>query len=227
MMPGKYGRANLEEEKTFQVKYLGCTNNTEPGVTGIDKAVKIIYNGVKAEEKTCPKISLEVEREVMTLVQGQKKQSFPIKDISYCSLNRLESNIFAFNHHISKSPFKVECHAVMCSSEEKAKAIGQALYSSYRESYFEELRKKRKGRVNQNSPNELSKLDDDVPSTSSGREENGRDNDCYKDSDSKTTPNCCSTTEVVDNELDCIVQDMLNTVEREKESLEDQAPGSQ
>lgn len=214
-MPGKSGRANLEEEKTFQVKYLGCTNNNESGVNGIDKAVRRIYDTVKNEEKTCPKVSLEVKKEEMTITHGQKKQSFPIKDISYCSLNRLDTNIFAFNHHVSKSPFQVECHAVMCTSEEKAKAIGQALYCSYREGHFEELRKKRKKKVN--DLNEQFK-DSNISSSSSGKPDDGRNSDC----DSKTMSNCGSTAEVVDNELDCIVQDMLNTVEREKEGLEDQ-----
>ena len=212
MMPGKSGRANLEEEKTFQAKYLGCTNNNEPGVNGIDKAVKRIYDAVKNEEKTCPKVSLEVKKDEMTITQGQKKTSFAIKDISYCSLNRLDSNIFAFNHHVSKSPFKVECHAVMCTSEEKAKAIGQALYCAYREGHFEELRKKRKKKVNEQFK------DSNISSAPSEKPEDSRNSD----SDSQMTSNCGSTAEVVDNELDCIVQDMLNTVEREKESLEDQ-----
>lgn len=206
-MLGRHGRANIQEERVFQAKYMGCTTNTEPGVTGIDKAVKKIHDRMKNEDKTCSRITVEVSKEGMTFsfAGSQKKQLFTIQDISYCSLNRFDTNIFAFNHHISKSPLKVECHALLCTTEEKARAIGQSLYSAYREGHFEELRKERRKK----QPNSTNL----EPETEQTNEENPSESNVKK-TDAKAG--------VLDTELDSIVKDMLDTVEREKGNMDEQ-----
>lgn len=206
MIPGRHKTATIQEDCIFQAKYMGYTSNTEPGVSGIDRAVKKIHDRMKNEDKTCSRITVEVNKEGMTFIYNgsQKRQFFALRDISYCSLNRFDTSIFAFNHHISKSPLKVECHAVLCNSEEKARAIGQSLYSAYREGHFEELRKERKKKI-----------------TSSGlepqTEKTNEENPCTDSHATKTEVKAG----VLDKELDNIVKDMLDTVEREKENMDE------
>ncbi|XP_020902445.1 uncharacterized protein LOC110240969 [Exaiptasia diaphana] len=212
MMLGKHGSHNIQEERSFQVKYMGYIQNTESGVTGIDKAVKKIHDRNRNEEKTCPRITVEVSKEGMTFNHGgsSKKQFFAIKEISYCSLNRFDTNIFAFNHHISKSPLNVECHAVLCNSEEKARAIGQSLYSAYREGHFEELRKERRRKLNV-SPANLELQSENTAAVPKAGESNVEKAEVKANS-----------TGVLDTELENIVKDMLDTVEREKGNIEEQ-----
>lgn len=207
MMPGRHKSATIQEECIFQAKYMGSTPNTEPGVSGIDRAVKKIHDRMKNEDKTCSRITVEVNKDGMTFTYNgsQKKQFFALRDISYCSLNRFDTCIFAFNHHISKSPLKVECHAVLCNSEEKARAIGQSLYSSYREGHFEELRKERKKKI---TPTGIE------PQTEMTNDDKASHSDNAKKTEMKAG--------VLDKELDNIVKDMLDTVEREKENMDEQ-----
>ncbi|EDO45247.1 predicted protein [Nematostella vectensis] len=210
MIKVKHRKADLAAEKIFQAKYLGFVSTNEPGVAGIEQAVRKIYDNVKLEEKSCPKITLEVCKEGLKITEAKRHQDcrfYPIKDMSYCTLNRYETCIFAFNHHVSKSPRKVECHAVMCNSEEKAKDIALALYSAFREGHFEELRKERKSGT-------LPRKED------TGSE--GKDVCETYSSNGDTTSVETTKVGVIDGEekeLDNIVKDMLATVERESATL--------
>lgn len=148
MLKGKFAKVELTPATRFQVKYLGCEVTEEPGVAGIEKAVCKIQADVKYEEKSCPKMFLQVGAEGVKLEEVKAKSTpkesklISLENISYCTLNRIDTTIFAFNHH--KSPSVVECHAVACESEEKAKSIALALYAAFREGHFQKLRRDRR-----------------------------------------------------------------------------------
>lgn len=149
MVKGKFGKADFSLSNRFQVKYLGYEVTEEPGVTGIEKAVRKIHEKVESEERYCPKMFLLVDANGVKLEEAKPKTQssrqsklISLENISYCALNRNYSTVFAFNHH--KSPSMVECHAVACENEDKAKSISLALYAAFREGHFQKLRGERR-----------------------------------------------------------------------------------
>lgn len=153
MLKGKVGKADLTISTRFHVKYLGCGVTQESGVVGIENAVRKIQEKVENEKQYCPKMFLMISangvklEEVKTKSSSKESKLISLENISYCALNRANATIFAFNHQ--KSSTMVECHAVACVSEEKAKAISQALYAAFREGHFQKLRSERRKSLEQ------------------------------------------------------------------------------
>ena len=151
MMKGKHGRMDITPETRFRVKYMGSTRTLEPGTGAIHRAVERIKREAKLPGRSSPKVALEVYSDGIRFkeLKKDKGQRFiPLDRISFgAPANNAASpvtNVFAFNHHISKSPLVVECHAVLCDSSDTVRALGLALYSAFREGYFRSLRLERK-----------------------------------------------------------------------------------
>lgn len=217
----------------FQVRYLGSTLTTEPGPSGMEKAVRIIQNEAKTKDKTCSKMKLEITSDGIKFIQESpqyKENKFiALEKISYGTMTKENANIFAFNHHSSRKPFVVECHAVVCESEEKAKQIGIALYAAFRGGHFERLRNERR-RSKERSHNQEQFLSSDLQdsterlsttSTSSRGSTSSHGSSDGDDNISLSAEQSCLTIDIgyEEQELNKIVQDMLNTVEKEKALL--------
>ena len=212
--------------KTFQVRYLGSTLTPEPGLAGIQKAVSIIHSDVKATDKTCPKMSLEVTADGIRFKQEgrcQESKFIPLRSISYGTMNKENTNIFAFNHHVSRQPFVVECHAVVCEKEEIAKEIGIALYAAFRGGHFDKLRKERrrsKERHQSQEKNSRSELPDSAERLSLKSSSSQGSTSSRGSSDAEDYMSLTVDVGYEEQELDNIVQDILSTVEREKALME-------
>lgn len=230
MIKHKYGKADLTPATRFQVKYLGCVMTEEPGLAGIEKAVQKIQERAKVESKSCPKMYLEVEHDSVKLTEVKTKSimNIALRNISYCTLNRSDSTIFAFNHH--KSSSVVECHAVSCDSEDKAKSIALALYAAFREGHFQKLRRERKKSFEQKHVERRASFENHEPRNSS----NNTATETHASADSENSPaRCANDSEPPCNdirsidihyeeelELDKIIEDLLSTVEIEKAKIE-------
>lgn len=238
MIKHKYGKADLTPATRFQVKYLGSGMTEEPGLVGIEKAVQKIQERAKVGDKSSPKMYLDVERdgvnftEVKTKSTMKESKFIALKNISYCTLNRIDTTIFAFNHH--KSPSVVECHAVACDSEDKAKSIALALYAAFREGHFQKLRRERKKSLEQKKVERRASFENYEHRNSSN---NYTTAETLSSTDSvETSPHStiganhsvlpCNDIHSMDIhyeeelELDKIIEDLLSTVEIEKAKIE-------
>ena len=240
MLKGKFGKADLTSATRFQVKYLGSGFTHEPGVAGIENAVRRIQDEAKFDEKSWPKMLLHVEAEGVKLEEVKQTKSsskeskfISLENISYCTLNRIDTTIFAFNHH--KSPTIVECHAVACENEDKAKAIALALYAAFREGHFQKLRRERRKSFEQKNFGrkasfenwERSSSSSSSPATSPTQElspnfENSAVESVYEVKHFKSTRDRLSSVEYDDQELelDKVIEDLLLTVEIEMAKIE-------
>lgn len=237
MIKGKYGKADLTPATRFQVKYLGSGITEEPGFAGIEKAVRKIQEQAKIDDRSCPKMYLEVETdgvkftEVKTKSTMKESKFIALKNISYCTLNRIDTTIFAFNHH--KSPSVVECHAVACESEDKAKSIALALYAAFREGHFQKLRRERKKSFEQKHVERRASFENYEQRNSC----NNTTTETFSSADFENSPHStkganqsespCNEIHSIDIhyedqelELDKIIEDLLSTVEIEKAKIE-------
>ena len=239
MIKHKYGKADLTPATRFQVKYLGSGMTEEPGLAGIEKAVRKIQERAKVDDKSSPKMYLEVEHDGVKFTEVKNKSTMKdskfiaLKNISYCTLNRIDTTIFAFNHH--KSPSVVECHAVACDSEDKAKSIALALYAAFREGHFQKLRRERKKSLEQKHVERRASFENYEQRNSS----NNTTTETLSSADSvensphstnganHTEPPLCTDIHSIDMhlyedelELDKIIEDLLSTVEIEKAKIE-------
>lgn len=243
MLKSKFGKADLTPATRFQVKYLGCEVTEEPGVVGIEKAVRKIQDKTKCEEKSWPKMYLQVGADGVKLEEVKPKSTskeskfISLENISYCTLNRIDATIFAFNHH--KSPSVVECHAVACESEEKAKSIGLALYAAFREGHFQKLRRDRRKSFEQRNVERRTSFENydrvssnnSSPATSPTQEfspnfenttisMNSADGDVNHLGSSRESVSSVDYDDDQELELDKIIEDLLTIVEVEKAKLE-------
>lgn len=240
MIKGKSGKADLTPSTRFQVKYLGCGKTGEPGVAGIEKAVRKILEQVKEDEKNCPKMYLEVGTDGVKFTEVKSKSTMKeskvisLENISYCTLNRIDATIFAFNHHQGLSV--VECHALACDSEERAKAIGLAFYAAFREGHFQKLRRDRRKSFEQkhferrksfdnydrntstNTNTEKSSLN--VAEDSSNEDNSTNDDGHFEPCRDNSEVDIYGNYEEQDLELDKIIEDLLSTVELERAKIE-------
>lgn len=235
MLKGKHGSVDITPGTLFRVKYLGSTRTFEPGVTAIEKAVEKIQHEIKVAEKICPKVILEVTSDGIRFTEVKKSKGprfIPLDSISYgapANTNTVHlTNVFAFNHHISKSPLVVECHAVLCESEETSRAIRLAVYSAFREGHFRDLRRERKKSTDLREPLEMEMSPNKEPlqKTAVVKSElllSERSECILKKNTSVDTENFMSAVDIgyEEKELDNIIQDLLRTVERETAKLEE------
>lgn len=237
MIKHKYGKADLTPATRFQVKYLGSGMTEEPGLVGIEKAVQKIQERAKVGDRSSPKMYLNIEHdgvnftEVKTKSTMKESRFIALKNISYCTLNRIDTTIFAFNHH--KSPSVVECHAVACDSEDKAKSIALALYAAFREGHFQKLRRERKKSLEQKHIERRASFENYEQRNSSNNTitETLSSADLVENSPHSTnganhSELSCNDIHSMDIhyeedlELDKIIEDLLSTVEIEKAKIE-------
>ena len=138
----------FRQETSFRVKYLGFCLNSRPGVEGIQAAVGEIKKtgGERDYRNTIQTNCIKISDHGVSFVERKRDQDIlltfiPLRKISYGLIYEKDSNIFAFNHHVS--PNHVECHAVVCEDELKAREINEALYAAFRADHFDSLRKER------------------------------------------------------------------------------------
>ena len=236
MIKGKYGRADLNPATRFQVKYLGSTITQQAGIVGIENAVRRIRQEVKTDGKSWTKMVMEVQSSGVKFVEVKAKSPkeskfISLEKISYASSNRINPTVFAFNHH--KSPSVVECHAVACDSEEKAKSIGLALYAAFREGHFNKLRQQRTKSLDQNWK-ETDKYDEQGASVDHSLQmssvcnvsgEVSSDSTIFGNSsnwvESPQAPNDLTVDIGYDEqELEQVIRDLLMTVETEKAKID-------
>lgn len=136
------------QESVFRVKYMGFCLNSRPGVEGIQAAVDEIKKtgGQRGYRNTVQTNCIKINNQGVSFVERKREQDvslafIPLRKISYGLVYEKDSNIFAFNHHISQN--HVECHAVVCENELKAREINEALYAAFKTDYFGSLRKER------------------------------------------------------------------------------------
>lgn len=136
------------QETAFRVKYMGFCLNSREGVEGIQAAVDEIKKtgGQRDYRNTIQTNCIKISNQGISFVERKREQDvplafIPLRKISYGLVYEQGSNIFAFNHHVSQN--HVECHAVVCENELKAREINEALYSAFRADHFESLRKDR------------------------------------------------------------------------------------
>lgn len=135
-------------ESSFRVKYMGFCLNSRPGVEGIQAAVDEVKKtgGHRDYRNTIQTNCIKISDQGVSFVERKRERDvplafIPLQKISYGLVYEKESNIFAFNHHISQN--HVECHAVVCENELKAREINEALYAAFKTDHFESLRKER------------------------------------------------------------------------------------
>ena len=138
----------FHQKSTFRVKYLGYCLNFRDGFEGIQRAVEEIKTkgGQRDYRNTIKTNCIKITSKGVSFVERKSERDtelifIPLKKISYGLIYERQSNIFAFNHHVSQK--HVECHAVVCESERKAVEIDRALYSVFRGEHFENLRRGR------------------------------------------------------------------------------------
>ena len=135
----------LAQDSTFRVKYLGYVLNPKPGIEGIRKAVARIINESGEAKKERNEVNwLRVTENGISIFKNRNSvaETFvELQKISYCTLQSSQSDVFAFNHHVSKE--KVECHAVQCENHKSAQAVSSALYSAFKGAHFTNLRESR------------------------------------------------------------------------------------
>ena len=139
----------VTRDLAFRVQYLGCVVNPDPGVAGIKRAVAAI-------NKNQTKVTKQDKKEVYWLKVSEMgiwflahkntvEDSFmELPNISYSTWSHEDTDLFAFNHHISKD--RVECHAVKCENHRAAHELSLELYSTFRGAYFSKLRENRQKR---------------------------------------------------------------------------------
>ena len=132
----------VAQDATFRVKYLGCVLNPEPGIRGIKRAVATIKEGVNPDKmEICWLKVYEMGVSFLKEKSSVEDGFMDLRKISYCTWSFKDTDVFAFNHHISKD--RVECHAVQCENSKEAQDLSIELYSAFKGAHFSDLRESR------------------------------------------------------------------------------------
>ncbi|CAB3979168.1 low density lipo receptor adapter 1-like [Paramuricea clavata] len=143
------GLQKITEQRSYEVKYFGSTVLVEPDMKRIREAIRQLVGDiiVKGKERSLPKVTLRVLQDGLHLREKQKKSAekiIPIRKLSYGTFMKSDVQLLAFNHHMEKTPAKMECFVVWCETDETLKDIGLAIYSAVREQHFQSVREHRK-----------------------------------------------------------------------------------
>ena len=144
------GLQKITEQRSYEVRYFGSTVLVEPDMKRIREAIRHLTGDiiVKGKERSLPKVTLRVLQDGLRLKEKQKKaveKVIPIQKLSYGTFMKSDVQLLAFNHHMEKTPAKMECLVVWCETDETLKEIGLAIYSAVREQHFQSVREHRKG----------------------------------------------------------------------------------
>lgn len=136
------------QESSFRVKYMGFCLNSRPGIEGVQAAIDEIKStsGQRDYRNTTQTNCIKIGNQGLSFVERKRERDVPLafvplQKISYGLVYEEDSNIFAFNHHVSQN--HVECHVVVCENDLKAREINEALYAAFKTDHFKSLRKER------------------------------------------------------------------------------------
>ena len=143
------GLQKITEQRSFEVRYFGSTVLVEPDMKRIREAIRYLIGDiiVKGKERSLPKVTLRVMQDGLHLKEKQKKsleKVIPVRKLSYGTFLKSDVQLLAFNHHMEKTPAKMECFVVWCETDQTLKDIGLAIYSAVREQHFQSVREHRK-----------------------------------------------------------------------------------
>ncbi|XP_060082551.1 protein FAM43A-like [Ylistrum balloti] len=132
-----------EKDPVFKVRYIGCTETfvaTGKGCTNIP--VQKLWDNA-GEEKTLKRTTVQINTNGILMADMEKKgksaqdKLFNIENISFCNADCiLNERIFTWICKDESSPSLI-CHAVLCSSKEKAKAMALVLSRAFQIAYKE------------------------------------------------------------------------------------------
>lgn len=228
------GVTKITEDKCFEVRFFGSTVVVEPDVKRIREAIRNLTGDilVKGKERSLPKIWLRILPDGLRVKEKQRKAEekvIPIRKLSYGTFSKSDIQLFAFNHHISKTPAKIECFVVWCETDERARQIGLAFYGAVRELHFQSVREKRRGSRNELIRGEKQAVecaDDHTMQVALQLDENDQNTDVklpdqqvnYELHDEENTylslPDLSDTTN--ESDLRTALEDMLKVVEEEE-----------
>lgn len=143
------GLQRITEQRSYEVRYFGSTVLVEPDMKRIREAIRHLIGDiiVKGKERSLPKVTLRVMQDGLHLKEKQKKsleKVIPTRKLSYGTFMKSDVQLLAFNHHMEKTPAKMECFVVWCETDQTLKDIGLAIYSAVREQHFQSVREHRK-----------------------------------------------------------------------------------
>ncbi|XP_033761030.1 protein FAM43A-like [Pecten maximus] len=132
-----------EKDPVFKVRYIGCTETfvaTGKGCTNIP--VQKLWDNA-GEEKTLKRTTIQINTSGILMADMDRKGKgahdtlFNIENISFCNADCvLNERIFTWICKDDSSPSLI-CHAVLCSSKEKAKAMALVLSRAFQIAYKE------------------------------------------------------------------------------------------
>jgi hypothetical protein len=136
----KKARAKItDKDPVFKVRYIGATETFVASGKGCAQVpVQKLWDNA-GEEKDLKKVSILITVTGITLRDLEKKKSeerhYRIEDISFCNADTIiNDRLFSW---ICKNPEtkKLDCHAVLCSSKEKAKSMALVLSRAFQIAY--------------------------------------------------------------------------------------------
>ncbi|CAG5117169.1 unnamed protein product [Candidula unifasciata] len=156
MLSWKKSSADISEEApTFQVRYIGTTETFVPVGQGCaTQPLQRLWDNAPSE-KNLHKVLVKLSSHGIHMDELDKKNNkdvphrwFSIEDISFCAADKnVNDRLFCW---ITKDPNsgKLEVHAVLCSSQEKARTMASVLsrqfHLAYKDWMAERQREKRK-----------------------------------------------------------------------------------
>lgn len=142
-------RKNLmisEKEPTYKVRYLGNVQTAMMKGEGcVDKPVGVIWNNYLKSSQ--PGLDMKLTMTASGLKAVTKEQGiteYRAHRISYCIAHPQYPRLFiwVYRHEGKKMKLELRCHAVLCKSETKAKAMALQLHEKIKSSLKEFMREK-------------------------------------------------------------------------------------
>ncbi|RUS70332.1 hypothetical protein EGW08_021908 [Elysia chlorotica] len=135
-----------EQDPTFKVRYLGNVQTSVMKGDGCtDRAVNVIWNTYTRSDH--PGVEMKVVLTGSGIKAYTKEQGlteYRAHRISYCIAHPLFPRVFVwvYRHEGRRMKLELRCHAVLCTSEAKAKAMALRLHEKLSSSLKEFLREK-------------------------------------------------------------------------------------
>lgn len=126
-----------DEDAKFEVRYIGKVETFVPHGTGCTKVPAQKIWDASCEEKNMTKISLVIAPTGITIKNIETKQQirYDIENISFCNAEKeVNDRIFCWICKVPDSG-KLYCHAVLCSSKEKAQALALVMNRAFHIAY--------------------------------------------------------------------------------------------
>ncbi|KAL3846858.1 hypothetical protein ACJMK2_017812 [Sinanodonta woodiana] len=130
-----------DKDPTFKARYIGSTETfqaTGKGCTTVP--VQKLWDNA-AEERYLKRVSLLLNKSGILIKDLEKKNDigklFIIENISFCNVDcAVNEKIFSWVYQTEETK-RLECHAVLCSSTEKAKAMALVMARAFQIGYKE------------------------------------------------------------------------------------------